>query len=188
MDTVPVVLDSISNDREATPLARCIYFHIEFDETLDPWQLGIAGSSIPFFMVGLAGIVMAPSFTEPRFSNVGQLSELVGLVEAREGHSLETADVWLPMWLLPRRNIHRGTVLRIERDLFLTALVIRASGDAVLDAFANVSGEGAIEVSPEETVVFADWSKIQVSEFGRWENREQPPRRQDARDGDQLER
>jgi len=188
MDTVPVLLDSIFDDREGTPLTRCIYFHIEFEETLDPWELGIAGGPIPFFMVGLAGIVIAPSLTEPRFSDVRQLFELVSFVEAREGHSVETADVWLPMWLLPRRNIHRGTVLRIERDLFLTALVVRAGDDAVLDAFANVSGEGAIEVSPEETVVFADWSKIQVSEFGRWENREQPPRRRDARDGSGLER
>jgi hypothetical protein len=35
---VPVVLDCIFDERQGLPLARCLYFHVEVEETLDPWQ------------------------------------------------------------------------------------------------------------------------------------------------------
>ncbi len=184
MDSVPVLLDSIS-DNGGEPLARCIYFHIEVEETLDEWGLGPEGASIPFLMVGLAGILLSPSPTEPRFRDVGQLMDLINRIEAHDGRSVETADVWFPARLLPlRRGIHRGDVLRVERKLFLIATRVRAGGWDLVEAFANAPREGAIEISPEETRVFADWSKIWISEFGHWQNREHPPLRRDAGEAD----
>jgi hypothetical protein len=180
MDRVRVLLDSISNSDGETPLARCIYFHIEVEESMDAWQLGVEGASIPFFMVGLAGVLLAPTLDVPRFREVRQLLDLIKAIEAREGQSVETADVWFPARLLPHpREIRRGDVLRVERELFLTATQVRAGGLDVVKTFSNFRRKGAIERSPEETRVFADWSKIQISEFGHWQNNEEPPRWRD---------
>jgi hypothetical protein len=187
MDRVPVLLDAFSDEGEIS-LVRCLYFHIEVDETLGLWTLGAGIAQIPFFMVGLAGILLAPSVTEPRFVSVPQLSNLFSAIEARDGQSVETGDIWFPQRFLPYRNqIHRGAVLRIEPKVFLTAMQVRAGGRDFTEAFENVTSEGAMENSPEETRVFAEWSKIQISEFGRWQNVEYPPRRHGTGDNDILD-
>ena len=130
MDRVPVLLDGISeSDDVGESIARCIFFCIEAEEALEIWLLN---DEIPFLMIGLVGILLIPSLTEPRFGSVGQLDQLIQTIEGREGLSVETGDVWLPTRFLPQRNITpRGDVLRLDQKLFVTAMQVRAGGLAL---------------------------------------------------------
>ncbi|XHR27502.1 MAG: hypothetical protein ACFUZC_16345 [Chthoniobacteraceae bacterium] len=176
---IPVLLDSFG-DEGGVPLARCVYFQIEVEDTLDPWTLTLGSDRFPFYMLGLAGIIHAPSFNESRFSTQTQITTFFELIEERDGRFVETADLWIPADLLPT-SCRRNDVLRVGQKLFSLAMSFR-QGTIDLRSYFTQAKEMDSEMakSPEETRAFEHWAKVQFDGNHAWINHDEPPLRKEG--------
>ncbi len=176
---IPVLLDSIG-DKSGVPLARCVYFQIEIEDTLDPWTLSMDRDRFPFYMLGLAGIIHAPSFNEPLFSTHTQIAAFFELIEERDGRFVETADLWIPADLLPTSS-RRTDVLRVKPKLFILAMAFRQGTMDLRSYFTQTKEMGSeITQSPDETRAFEYWAKVQFDGNHAWINHADPPLRDEG--------
>ena len=95
--------------------------------------MGVGKLYLPFLMVELAGIVLAPSTEDITFTNPQQIRDLFDLIERpREDRpesslTVQTSDLWLPTELILRERARatRGDVFRVDADLFRHAFGFR---------------------------------------------------------------
>ncbi|MEA3211689.1 MAG: hypothetical protein QOE70_4746 [Chthoniobacter sp.] len=172
--TVPLIVDSITSSEEFD-MARLIFFYIDAEESLDQWWLGLDGESIPFLMLGLAGIIVVPDGGD-EFTNPQQIRDFFDRIETLPNREMrvETGDVWVPRSLLTARyeTAARGDVFRVSFRLFGDSYSFRA-GRIDREKFEHVMRDRAIEAtfSEVETKAFREWS---ASEIGRSRERMNP--------------
>lgn len=168
--TIPVFIDDVKRIK-GFEMTRCVYFQIEGEDSLNPWQLSRDGEQISFLMVGLAGIILTPLDGSPQFTNPKQIDELLRFVESRRvdrGDSelnVELADLWLPNSALPQGGIEvsRGDLLRIGHRLFHLAFAFRDGRLELADFLRFVSDSpDEVTVAQRETRVFEAWAKREI--------------------------
>lgn len=170
---LPVIINSAGTDPQ---VSRCIYFHIELDETLDPWRLSLGSVRFPFFMLGLSGILYEPADGTQRFNKSSQIAELIRLIEEVEGRSVETSYLWLPSKLIAQNEGHRNDVFRIGIKLFALATQFRGGGiDIVKFLHDTIALDNEVSKSPEETAAFGIWAEEEIQSGRRWRNEDEPP-------------
>lgn len=150
MIQVPVFLDSA---QASEGLSRCFYFHIEVDETLDVWGLRLGGTSFPFLMIGLTGILYQPADGGDEFTSPDQIASLIALVEEIEGRFVEISYLWLPSKLLGVAEAHRNEAFRVGIPLFTLGVRYRNGGiesPAFIDRALSLRQE--VRRSPAETL------------------------------------
>ncbi len=194
-DTVPVVVDDPGSGSNTStiqtsailPLVRCVYFAIESAQLSPNWQLGLTGRQMPFFMLGLSGIVfgtveaagapshpfLSPSDIEATFDFIEQSGLLI----------VETGRIYLPLEFINFMTNGRTTardVLRVRKDVFVAAFEFAHSRMAerefatLLDSYKSerrIAGTAApLSTSSEETRAFSTWSKEQLETLRQQES------------------
>ena len=160
--SVPVFID----DRKAAAvlaLTRCTYFSIESDGPSDAWRLELKKQRIPFLLLGLSGVITAPSRRRPFFDSPASIDGLFETIESTPGLFVDINDIWLPNALFGNRPAARGDVYRIDAHLFLKAQNFRV-GRLTPPSFGAI-GEGRTEslrFSEVETRVFKEWSSSHI--------------------------
>jgi hypothetical protein len=170
MPHIPVIIDDVKR-LDGFDMTRCVYFHIECEDTLDPWVLGVNGMQTPFLMLGLSGIIIQPIDGGNVFTSPQQLEELFSFIEGlrREGRdeahmNVEIADVWVPNRMLGmEREAARGDVYRVDLDLFQSAMAF-TSGRLNYEAFLGRALENRHEVffTEQETKVIQAWAAREI--------------------------
>ena len=165
MPDIPIIIDDIKR-LDGFDMTRCVYFHIECEDTLDRWFLGLGGESTPFLMLGLSGIIMRPLDGSPVFESPRHVDELFEAVEGfrREERdepqmNIEIADVWIPNRLFRRRDAARGDVYRATSDLLRGATAFTV-GRLSYEGFvrSTYEQENSLRFSELETKVFSGWA------------------------------
>ncbi|MHC4359021.1 MAG: hypothetical protein ACYSTQ_09520 [Planctomycetota bacterium] len=59
MSTIPIIIDDIKR-YDKFRMSRCTFFSIAYDLPSPDWVLELEDSSIPFFLLGLSGIIWKP--------------------------------------------------------------------------------------------------------------------------------
>lgn len=189
--TVPVLVDDVGDETTTNgsaplgKLVRCVYFSFESSEPMPEWLLNLSGQSMPFFMLGLSGIVFAPvgqlSYSG-RFLSSSDVEQTFEFIEQNRPFLIETGRIYLPRQLIDacsRDPIEAHQALRVRRDLFIRAVRF-ASGSLSAADFSialapylkqseAIVREIPVSVSPEETYAFAAWCKEQLAAARRQE-------------------
>jgi len=135
---------------------------------------------IPFFLLGLQGIIVSPSPSQEEFGSVDDFDSLIEFIEDFAGLNVETASVYIPTLLLdnvrrrdsalPRSDeAERGDVFRVSQNVFLDLWHATHQSDELgaqaIDrlkrAIVEPLREEDLRYSRDETVVFQNWSKEQ---------------------------
>lgn len=159
-------------------MTRCVYFHIDCEDTLDEWTMDLGAGEIPFRMIGLSGVIMRPFDQSPAFENPSQVGDLFDTAEAMPARPdaevdsmmhVELEEIWLPNKLLEnaRKEFFRGDVFRIGYDLFRLAFAFTI-GRLTHDEFLGRALElRQIEFSEKETEAIRDWTKGEIEISGK---------------------
>jgi hypothetical protein len=171
MPNIPVIVDDIKR-LNGFDMTRCVYFHIDCEDTLDPWLLGLGGTEVPFLMLGLSGIIMQPMSGRSEFESPQDIEQLFSFIEGLrrqerdEAHlNVEIADMWLPNGVMQRRGeILRGDVYRVDLVLFESAIAFTA-GRLDYGRFLerSISGQREVFFSERETKVIQEWATRTIS-------------------------
>ena len=168
---VPVIIDSVKGD--GLNMTRCTYFSIECDTPIPNWYLHTRSGGVPFFMLGLSGIICYPpgDHSTLLFGSASSFSELTEEVEQHEGLYIDIQSLWLPGTALqyasmpPARSSsaqdpYRSILLRIPYELFLEAFNY-AVGRVTEDGFLQLGHRyaEAVRVSKEETESYRAWNE-----------------------------
>jgi len=156
---VPILVETPA--RDFFRMVRCHYLSIECDTPDSQWQLRLGGSTMPFLMIGLAGIVHQP-LGAPRFSTPEVIERFFAQVEQGPSLSINFEDIWLPSTLF-HTPIHVGNVYRVGHDLFRLAYRFR-DGQVNQHDFETycIEFQRQILVSEDETRAFGKWSAEQI--------------------------
>jgi len=138
------------------PMVRCHYITIEFDEPGNQWNLGFDNVQLPFLMLGLSGVVLAPA-EDTQFSHPNLIEGLFNRVETSRG-LVNLEDIWIPAELFPTAP-EVGSVFRVGIDLFRWLFAFRDSRIS-REVLERQSRElhNRIRFSAIETKVFQAWS------------------------------
>ena len=159
MADLPIMMDSRIGDS----LIRCNYLCIENDRPKGGWSIGIGGLSMPFFMLGLLGIIYRP-FGGQEFDSPTQIDELYQRIEDGAGLSISVEDVWLPNFLFLRTPT-MGDVYRVNDDLFASAILWRQgrlSERQLIEQSEFLFPNLRCRYSERETPTFREWVKKQM--------------------------
>ncbi len=161
--TVPVVVEDVKS-YPGFQFTRCLYFTMESEEPSPGWMLRIEAADFPFTMLGLSGIVQAPSFDEPQFTSPDQLEDLIVAVEARDALYVSIADIWLPNALFNSAGHgERNAVFRLAVGLFSLAFEYRHARLSTRRFVVSVADlPNSIRYSPEETRAIGAWATRQM--------------------------
>ena len=163
---VPVIVEDIKL-HPTFAFTRCLYFTIESEDPSPGWALTLAQNSpVPFLMLGLSGVIHAPSPSESEFTQPDQLDTLIAAIEADDRFYVSLADIWLPNLLLANnREPRRNDVFRLDAKLFSEAYRYRR-GLLATARFVAVSADRlqAIRFSAIETKVMSVWTRRQFNE------------------------
>jgi len=183
MREIPITVDGVYRDANSPlqldDLSRCVFFSFVSDDPSPGWLLEVGTQFIPFFMLGIHGILYQPHLGKPEFQSLNDLDDLINTLEGLPGDiAVETGIIWVPTkWLdqayqdspkLQENRLlpQRGDVFRIEYKLF-TDLWRVSDGRAILKdieiANEKVSKPSPplLRFSPRETRVFAEWTEAQ---------------------------
>lgn len=168
---IPVQVESGS--RPFFPMVRCTYLSIECEDPLAGWNIVMNGTSNPFLLLGLSGIIYAP-FGSSSFNSIQLLDDLFDRFEDKGGLLINFDDLWLPAFLFSR-DVHVEEVYRLGYDLFLLAYAFR-NGRLPLEIFQRNAERmrELLRFSETETKVFMEWSERQMALA-----RELPPKNPD---------
>jgi hypothetical protein len=204
--TVPVLIDDLGEELgkagEGSPsqdlLVRCIYFSIDASERMSDWVLNLQRQEIPFFLLGLSGIVYAPAavtggqpYETSQFLSPSDIEATFNRIESSR-LSIETARIYLPRWIIDASPESMRTkpqdVLRIRQDLFGDAFRFARGQIAIKDFNEHLRryahefrgkphNELPLRVSPDETRAFRNWSgeqrTVAIHQFGEWVSRQE---------------
>jgi hypothetical protein len=114
-------------------------------------------------MVGLSGIIHAPSPTDQQFTDPDQLNALIEAVEGDDRLYVSLADIWLPNHLFVGHSNRVNDVFRLSEKLFSEAYRYR-HGRQAMARFVSVSRDflQAIRYSEIETKVINSWITRQL--------------------------
>jgi hypothetical protein len=165
--TVPLIVDDVKTEI-VFPMTRMIYFYIDGEESLTPWNLGLGSITVPFRMLGLTGIILGPANGQSAFSGWRQVSDLFGAVEAAADRNLsvDTADVFLPNWLFKKAGLrpNRNDVFRAVLSIFAAALEYRQGRQSLEEFEVTIGQLASISFSEIETQAFRDWAAEEMEE------------------------
>jgi hypothetical protein len=171
MPNIPVIIDDIKR-LDGFEMTRCVYFHIECEDTLDLWRLTSDGIEIPFLMLGLSGIIIRPMSGRSEFESAQDIEQLFSFIEGlrQEGRdeahmNVEIADVWLPNRTLElQRQAIPGDVYRVDSVLFESAVAF-TTGRLQYGSFLEraISGQREVLFSGQETKVIQEWARRTIS-------------------------
>jgi hypothetical protein len=129
--------------------------------------LDLRGKKIPFHLIGLSGVIFAPSLEKNRFDSQEEIEKTFTTVEDHPSLFTDINDVWLPNFVLSG-PCDRGAMYRIGFKLFLLALQFREN---------RISGEDfhrfcreykrMVEFSSKESNAFMKWAEWQLKEAER---------------------
>jgi len=162
--TIPVMADKI-DARGPSDFIRATYFSIECDLPSPGWILELEEREIPFFLVGISGIIWRPIGKRRNFSSSRLISELFEIIEEDPSLFVDVNDIWLPQLLFAEKKPVRGDVYRIKKDLFVAAYGFRfnqVSEVRFLQSCENL--KAAITFSKGETEAFKKWEALQIKE------------------------
>jgi hypothetical protein len=159
---LPVIIDDIKN-YDNFQMTRCTYFTVESDSPSPNRFLIFNNQQLPFYVLGFSGIIFKPFGDSDIFESVELINEVFNLVESDSSLYIDTNDIWLPNFLFNEHK--RGQIYRIEKDLFVKALLFRESKIAE-EEFLLYCKEffNKLSYSPEETEAYNAWMGHQISE------------------------
>lgn len=162
MGTIPVIVDDVKTypDFEMT---RCTYFTIESDTPSPDWILGLGNLDIPFYLLGLSGIIWKPVKGD-FFDNPDLIEKLFNAIEEGPGLYIDVNDIWLPNYLFYSSKSKRGDVYRIGEELFNKAYLYREdriSKEEFLMFCEKLEEE--LYFSEKEAYSFRRWGKDQIA-------------------------
>jgi hypothetical protein len=185
--TVPVLIDdsghesTTTSNETSTPvsLVRGVYFVFDASQPSPGWSLNINGRSLPFFMVGLSGIVYraagVPEAQNGWFLTTSDIEQTFEFIERTRGMIVETGRIYLPLRVVEAciRTPHEHDVLRVRGDMFVDALQFaqgrlmdhdyeKRLDSYVLQTPVSITGVPLVQSSPEETQAFACWCEEQL--------------------------
>jgi hypothetical protein len=183
--TVPVVIDAAD---VPTNITRAIYFSFEAVEPADGWSLNIGNLRVPFFMLGISGVIQGAVLPESGvpagilpFLSPEFIESTFFVIERTGALAVVTARLWFPTAFLrmAKQDVARQDVFRIRRDVFATAHRITREvmqGDNIERYFAPYGDEYLksqdihspesfpVVFSREETVAFQQWTNRQIEQ------------------------
>lgn len=164
MSTIPIIIDDIKR-YETFRMSRCTFFSIAYDLSSPDWVLELEDSSIPFFLLGLSGIIWKPMGKKNRFDSCDSISQLFDKIEELPELYVDTNDIWLPNRLFKDLPHKRGFVYRVRVKLFTEALRYREDQTSQKQFLASCSGlKDSVSFSKKETDSFRKWTTEQVEE------------------------
>lgn len=167
--SIPVILDDVKKLRDFQ-MARCTYFNIECDTPSPGWSLGLADYNIPFYLLGLTGVIWKPVGEKVLFDSNGSIDELFDMIEENPSLYVDTNEIWLPISLFEPAALERGNVFRVNDDLFTKAYSFftgHISKEEFLKScvgYEERSDNSVRDVwhSEAETKSFKDWEKRHI--------------------------
>ncbi len=164
MGTIPIIIDDIKR-YDKFHMSRCTFFSIAYDLPSPDWVLELEDSSIPFFLLGLSGIIWKPMGKKKVFDSCDSISQLFDKIEEHPELYVDTNDIWLPNRSFKDLPHKRGFVYRVKVKLFTEALRYREDQISQKQFLASCSGlKGSVSFSKKETDSFRKWTTEQVEE------------------------
>ncbi len=157
--TVPVIVDSIKYN-DTFPFTRCTYYSIACDTPSPNWTLVLENHRIPFFLLGISGIIWKPLGEETLFNKPEVIDDLFDLIETTPECYVDIDDLWLPN-LLFHEQARRCDVYRLHHLLFSEAYRYR-QGRITKSDFVKYC---------QDVRSFAFYSEEETMSFRRWEER-----------------
>ena len=167
MPSIPIIIDDVKRYGNFR-MTRCTYFTIECDTLSPEWILELGELGIPFYPLGLSGIIWKPIGDKDIFDSIDLIDELFDAIEKNPSLYVDTNEIWLPNFLFrhpSNTTCHkRGSVYRVENDLFRTAYFFTSDRiperDFLKTCEKNIE---RIRYSEEETKSFSEWEQTQIS-------------------------
>jgi len=160
--SIPIMIDDVK-DVEEFKMTRCTFFNIESDLPSGDWILELKDCNIPYFSVGLSGIITGALGDNPIFESSESVDELFKAIEDNDELFIDINDIWLPNFLFEDTLHNRGDVYRIKEKLFIEASRFREDKISK-EAFEKSCYEmkDLLAFSEIETEAFKAWSKNQI--------------------------
>ena len=158
IDSIPVILDGIRK-YERCYMSRCSYFIMESDlsvasSALSPnWMLVMNALNVPFYLIGLSGIIWKPLGDSYIFDSPDSIKDLFDAIGSSPLLRADTGNIWLPGYLFKNSPQECGSVYRIQQRLFSQAYSYQKGG-----------------ISPEQFLEFCEQSRSRVA-FSELETR-----------------
>lgn len=175
-NTIPLIVDDIKN-YENIQFTRCIYLTIESDVPLPNWRLHYKNEILPFFMLGLKGIIYRPltplgSVERDIFRSSKDFEELYTGIEADEDFYIGMDEIWIPNSIF-RNTQRRGELYRIDSGLFHDCYKY-TQGLITYNQLTEITErkEDRITISETETYAFSAWRKSVIGEVRTSEENE----------------
>lgn len=162
--SVPVIIDDIKN-YDGFQMSRCSYFSIECDAPTTGWSLTLEKRDIPFYLLGISGVIWKPFGKDKIFHNVKLIEETFDAIEKDPSLFVDTNDIWLPNFLFEGKSHERKMVYRVSNRVFLEAYEFRQeriSEKRFLENCRKFSDD--VEFSEQETASFSSWTAKQIEE------------------------
>lgn len=161
--TIPIMIDDRRMYKDFN-MARCTYFSIECDRPSGDWILGLESKEIPFFLLGISGIIFKPLSGNSHFNSVHSIDLLFDTVEDNPSLFIDINDIWLPNYLF-REQQKRGFIFRIPTKLFFLGLQYRDDRIS-LEKYNTMCEEfhNSVKYSEKESEIFKKWNKSHIKQ------------------------
>ena len=160
---IPVIIDAVKNLEHH--ITRCVYFTIE---AILPEAVGFLsheGLNVPFWMLGLSGVICQPDDTSKLFEKPEQIDTLFNQVEDIEGLVVAISDTFFPTSLFNKDETEqlRGSVYRVGLELMSLSFQFRLDHIEYKQFVSKCNKlKKNIRPSTSETDVFQKWSQNQI--------------------------
>ena len=162
--TVPTMIDDIKKIGKFQ-MSRCTYLSIECSKPSTGWTLDLGNVKVPFFLIGLSGIIIEPDELNDKFDSPLKIDDLFERVESSENLFIDVNDILLPNSYFRSGPHKRGSVYRIPHHVFGYAMSYREGLYSLGDLISLCDNEikGA-QYSDIETSAFHTWSQNQIND------------------------
>jgi hypothetical protein len=163
MPSIPIIIDDVKKYKKFQ-MTRCTYFSIECDAPASGWMLSLGDREIPFYLLGLSGIIFKPLGDKDVFGSEYLIDELFDTIEEHPSLYIDINEIWLPNFLFKQSYPERGSIYRVRDDLFTKAFSFTSNRMSEKDFLSTC--EHLIEniwFSEEETKSFSEWGWAQIN-------------------------
>ena len=161
--SIPIMIDSIKKYKDFS-MSRCTYFTVESDTPSPNWIINLEHLRIPFYLLGISGIIWKPLGDQLTFKSPDLVDELFEAIERIPELYVDINDIWLPNFLFRPGSPKRGNVYRVAEKLFAEAYRYRQ--DQIQQKKFLLYCEEAIRLisfSGIETKSFHEWEMNQIA-------------------------
>ena len=161
--TIPIMIDDRKMYKNFN-MTRCTYFSIECDRPSGDSILGLVSKEIPFFLLGISGIIFKPLSGNSHFNSVQSIDLLFTTVEDNPSLFIDINDIWLPNYLFQEQQ-KRGFIFRIPTKLFFIGLEYR-DDQISLEKYTSRCEEfhNSVEYSKKESETFKKWNESHIKQ------------------------